>query len=125
MLGGSGAGELRSRVRFDKPALGDDGYGNPIQGWQEMFTVSSQNIPKLGGEAVAAAQLAGRQPYILRIRQSPDTKQIRTDWRATWLVPNPRNEDTVMNIRTIADPDSGSGNHGLWLELIAETGVAV
>ena len=115
----SGAGDLRYRVTFAEPVPTQDEYGTVSGGWVDRFTVSANIIAKLGGEAVDAARLAGRQPVLIRVRKSPDTRLITTDWRAT------DGEGREYNIRTAIDPLIGDSRHGLWIEMIAETGVAV
>jgi SPP1 family predicted phage head-tail adaptor len=115
----SGAGDLRYRVTFAERDAVEDEYGNVTTGWTDRFTVSANIIAKLGGEAVDAARLAGRQPVVIRVRKSPDTRRITTDWKAT------DGEGREYNIRTAIDPLIGDSRHGLWIEMIAETGVAV
>lgn len=116
----SGAGELRQRVEFARPDQVEDEYGNVSTGWQTMFTVAANITPRLGGETIEAARLAGRQPVIIRVRQSTDTQQIRTDWRAT----NTQN-GIAYNIRTAVDPNEGDVEHGKWIDMLAEAGVAI
>jgi len=116
----SGGGALRDRAAFSRPDAISDEYGNVSTGWQEMFTVAANITPRLGGEAVDAARLAGRQPVIIRVRKSPDTAQIRTDWKAV----NVRT-GTAYNIRTAVDPNQGDEQHGKWIDMLAEAGVAV
>jgi head-tail adaptor len=116
----NGAGSLRYRLRFAERDTVDDEYGNPSTGWIDRFTVAGNITAKVGGEAVDAARLAGRQPVILTVRRSPDTRQVTTDWKATEI-----DSGTEFNIRTAIDPFIGNSNHGMWIEMIAETGVAV
>ncbi len=115
-----GAGELRGRATFARPNSVEDDYGNVSTGWQDMFTVSANFTPRLGGESVEASRLAGRQPVVIRVRKSPDTAQIRTDWRATNV-----QTGTAYNIRTAVDPDEGNTSHGKWIDMMAEAGVAI
>jgi len=121
----TGAGSLNQRISFSKPFMVDDGYGNHTDGWQDMFTVQANVTSELGGEAMQAARLAGRQSYFLVVRQTPDTRQIRTDWRAIWRAPNQSDEDIFLNIRSISDPHSGDVERGKVLKLLAEAGVAI
>lgn len=115
-----GAGELRERATFARPDAISDEYGNVSTGWQDMFTVAANITPRLGGESVDAARLAGRQPVIIRVRQSDNTRQIRTDWKAT----NVRT-GIAYNIRTAVDPNQGDTAHGKWIDMLAEAGVAI
>jgi SPP1 family predicted phage head-tail adaptor len=114
------ATELRSRVTFARRIDTTDEYGGTGGEWQDQFTVAANIRPRLGGETVEAARLTGRQPYVIRVRQSPATRQINTDWRAT-------NVDTgmVYNVRSTADPHEGDKDHGRFIDMLAETGAAV
>lgn len=116
---GAGAGELRQRVAFARPDQVEDEFGNVSTGWVTMCTVAANITPRLGGETVEAARLTGRQPVVIRVRQSTDTRQIRTDWRATNT-----ETGTVYNIRTATDPNEGDVEHGKWVDMLAEAGVA-
>ena len=115
-----GAGDLRYRVKFSERDDIEDEFGNVSTGWIDRFTVAANITPRLGGETVEAAQLAGRQPVVIRVRTSPDTMLIRTDWKAT-------NTDNGIeyNIRTAVDPFEGSVEHDKWIDMLAESGVAV
>lgn len=116
----SGAGDLRYRVKFSQPNSTSDEYGNVTTGWLDRFTVSANISPRLGGETVEAARLAGRQPVVIRVRRSTDTAQIRSDWKAT------NEADGVeYNIRTAVDPFQGTVEHGKWCDMLAEAGVAI
>lgn len=110
------AGDLNSRVTFQRRVTADDGYGNEVGEWQTQFTVWAGFKPLRGTETVMAARLSGRQPYIVTIRQSSQTRQITTDWRAV----DARNSSRVFNIRAITDPDGTRA----WLEVLTEQGVA-
>jgi head-tail adaptor len=118
-----GAGDLRAQVKFSKPDAVPDAYGNVATGWLDMFTVAANITPRLGGETVEAARLAGRQPVVIRVRHSTDTTQIKTDWRAT-TVEGPTPAGVVYNIRTAVDPFEGNVDHGKWIDMLAEAGVA-
>jgi SPP1 family predicted phage head-tail adaptor len=115
-----GAGELRYRVKFEAPDQVTDDYGNVTTGWVDKFTVSANITPRLGGETIDAARLAGRQPAIIRVRQSNDTRQIKTDWRCTKM-----SDGTVYNVRSVVDPAQGDVEHGKYFDMLAETGVAI
>jgi SPP1 family predicted phage head-tail adaptor len=114
-----GAGPLRHRVTFAERDAVEDEFGNVSSGWTDRFTLSASITPRLGGEAVEAARLAGRQPVIIRVRYSPQTRTVTTDWKAT------AEDGKTYNIRTAADPNDGESRHGLWIDMMAETGVAV
>jgi head-tail adaptor len=110
---------LRYRVTFAERNTIEDEYGNVSSDWIDRFTVAAGIFPRLGGEAVDAARLAGRQPVVIRVRKSPDTNKITTDWKAT------DQAGKKYNIRTAIDPALGDGQHGFYIDMLAETGVAV
>jgi head-tail adaptor len=114
-----GAGALRQLVKFSRRDNVEDEFGNVSSGWIDQFTVHASITPRLGGETIEAARLAGRQPVIIRVRKSPDTVQITTDWKAT----DPAG--VVYNVRTAVDPYLGDSQHGFWVDMLAESGVAV
>ena len=119
LAGVSGAGDLRYRVTFAERDDVEDEYGNVTTGWVDRFTVSANIVPRMGGEAITAARLTGQQPMVIRVRKSPDTALVTTDWRAT------DQTGKQYNIRTSVDPLLGDGQHGLYLDMLAESGVAV
>lgn len=109
------ARQLRDRVAFEKRDVVPDGLGNDEGDFALVFSCAAGIRAKLGGEAIAAARLAGEQPVLVTVRSSEATRTVKTDWRA-------RNERTgeLYNIRSIADPDGD----GYWLELLCQAGVA-
>lgn len=111
-----GAGELRERVAFDRRAAADDGYGNQVSSWEEQFVVWARVQPLKGGEGVQAARLAGTQPVIIRVRQSSNTIQITSDWRA-----RDARKGTLFNITSMANMDE----KGAYLDVLATSGGAV
>jgi SPP1 family predicted phage head-tail adaptor len=114
------AGDLRYRVKFSQRDDVEDEFGNVSTGWLDRFTVWGNITPRIGGETVEAARLAGRQPVVIRVRRSPDTAQIRTDWKATNT-----GDGIEYNIRTAVDPYQGTVEHGKYMDMLAEAGVAV
>ncbi|RJP54316.1 MAG: head-tail adaptor protein [Anaerolineaceae bacterium] len=110
------AGELDCRFTFQKrQTTAGDGYGNFQADWQTQFTVWTKRIFVRGGEQVIAARLEGRQPGVLTVRASPDTRLISTDWRAV----NAEDATEIWNIRSVqpgVDRDE--------IEFLVERGVA-
>jgi hypothetical protein len=113
-----GAGALRYRVTFAERDTTQDEHGN-YGDWIDRFTVAANIMARLGGESVEAERLAGRQPVVIRVRKSPDTALITVDWKAT------DEAGAIYNIRTAIDPFIGTSQHGFWIDMLAETGVAV
>lgn len=91
--------------------------GNYEQGFTDQFTVSARLQPKVGGEAVLAARLQGRQTYLIHVRRSSQTRQIMPDWQAT----DARDSSRVFQIKS---PSRNMDEKGAWLEIDAELGVA-
>lgn len=111
------AGDLRERVHFQSRELIDDGYGNEQSGpWTTRFTVAAGFRPLRGGEAVMASRLESRQPYIVTVHQSSDTRGVTTDWR----IVDARNTGRVFAISAApTDPDGKRA----WLEILAIEGM--
>jgi head-tail joining protein len=120
------AGDLRYRVGFyqrggaatGSPPPPDYGMGG---GYPTSATfITRANIePRLGGESVQAARLAGKNFVNVTVRQSSETAQVDTDWIC-------KNEDSgeVFNIRSIIDPFGGVAKRGFYFEMLCEKGVA-
>lgn len=114
------AGELRERFIFevredlsnDSPP--GDGFGNMQGGWQPQFTVWAKYHPLRGTESVMASRLQGRQPAILTVRASSQTRRITTDWRC-----RDKRTGEAFNIRSITRYPDRSG-----YDLLIEGGVA-
>jgi SPP1 family predicted phage head-tail adaptor len=102
-------------MAFDKRQDVDDGYGNTQSDFVEQFVVWASVRAKFGGETVTAARLAGQQPVTVTVRQSSQTEQITTDWRA-----RDTRSGVLYNIRSIVDPDDA----GAYFELLCQSGVA-
>jgi head-tail adaptor len=112
------AGALRERFAFQKRGQGNDGLGGSgaFGAWETQFTVSAGLHPLRGSEAVMGDRLAGRQPYIVTVRQSSQTCQVGTDWQ----IVDERNPDRVFAIS--APPVDPLGDRA-WLEILATEGV--
>lgn len=110
------AGELREKITFAERALVSDSHGNNEGDFEDQFTVSARIRPRLGGEEVMAARLAGKTLATITVRYSTDTKRITSDWRAT----DARTGD-VWNIRT---PPINVDEKKKYLEMLCEKGVA-
>lgn len=110
-------GEYNSRVTFSsRGGSGGDIYGNVDGDWADQFTVYAKLLPLRGGESVMADRLSGKQPYIVIVRMSPETKQITTDWRAV----NVEDPTQVFNVRSVVPDPAGDK-----IDILCETGVAV
>lgn len=108
------AGRLYERVRFEKPFRTSDGYGGFEDGWETQFTLGAHYTWLRGTETVLAARLEGRQPTVIRVRASSDTRGITTDWRAV-----DERSGEIFNIRSIIETDNRA-----YFDITAESGVA-
>lgn len=117
-------GALRERLHFQSRGDLDDGWGNVTPGAGDFvtrFTVAAGMQPRTGSEAVTAARLEGRQPYVVRVRANARLNNVTTAWRLadarageTGGVPN-----RIFNIVAPAiDPDGKSQ----WSELLVVEG---
>ncbi|UHD44916.1 phage head closure protein [Aureimonas altamirensis] len=107
--------KLRERVTFAARAVVDDGYGNETGGWADQFTVWAGITYLRGSEAVIASRLEGKQPAVIRVRVSPQTRVITADWRVT-----DTRTGEIYNIATkVETPDR------VFFDLTATSGVAV
>ncbi len=117
------AGDLVHRVAFATRKPESDGYGNTEGAFVDRYPVWAALIPKVGGEAVQAARLSGVQPYNLTVRDSPEMRQVTTDWRARHLADCPcgRSANELYNIRSgPIDPFQTRQ----WLEMTVDAGGA-
>ncbi len=114
------AGALRERLHAQSRADGDDGWGNPVPGtgaFATQFTVHAGLRPLRGSEAVQAARLDGRQPFVCTVRKSAQTSQITTAWQ---LVDAADSSKVYAVTSPPADPDGKNA----WLEFLVTEGVA-
>ena len=112
------AAGLRERMHFQFRPSQDDGWGNdqPGQGaFTTQFTRWAALRPRVGGEAVTAARLDGRQPYVVTVRHDTEMQSVTTAWRLV----DKNNPDRILNI--VSPPADPDGNRQ-WLEFLAEEG---
>lgn len=109
------AGSLKERIAIQARSVVDDGYGNTVSGpFADVFTVWAGYTYLRGTEAVMAARLESRQPVVVRVRASSQTKTITNDHR----VRDTRSGE-FLNIRVVT-PDVD----GAFIDLLCEAGVA-
>lgn len=115
----SAAGQLRERVAFERRDIVDDGFGNEVAGdWIAAFapTLFAARIkPARGGETIQASRLGGKQPVVITVRSSTQTRQVQTEWRVRDV-----RHDVTYNIRSIVNPDEKNA----FLDMECDTGGA-
>ena len=122
------AGNLRYRIGFYQRGTSGGGGSPPppdygsTPGYPTTATfITFGNIDtKPGTESIEAARLTGKNFSHITVRQSPETRSVDVDWKC-------KDEDSGIeyNIRSVIDPAKGSNRHGMWLELLCESGVAI
>ncbi|MCW5722140.1 MAG: head-tail adaptor protein [Devosia sp.] len=111
-------GAIRRRLHLQRRADGDDGFGNTISGagkFETVGTVFASLTPRTGGEEVTAARLSGRQPYIVRVRNLPITRQITVAWQMV----DTRNQGRVL---AVTSPPADPNGKNQWLEFLVVEG---
>jgi SPP1 family predicted phage head-tail adaptor len=109
------AARLRERVAFERRDLVDDGHGNKVGDWREVFRTAARIKPMRGAETVQASRLAGEGPVVITVRSSDATRAVTTDLRARDV-----RKGTIFNIRSIVNPDE----RNQFLDLECMSGVA-
>lgn len=110
----TGAGDLRNRYTFQRKAGEDDWAGHKSGEWAVLFTVWGGIRFMRGTEAVFSARLTARQPAILTVRTSTQTRDILPSDRAV-----DARTGEIFNIRE--KPREAKDNRGM-LEMLVETG---
>jgi head-tail adaptor len=111
-------GALNDRMHFQNRSAIDDGWGNSSAGqgeFETQFTRYAALRPRIGGEAVTAARLDGRQPYVVTVHYDRQVLGVTTSWRLV----DKNNANRVLNI--ISPPADPDGTRQ-WLEFLAEDG---
>lgn len=106
------AGTLTHRIRFDSRTATSDEYGGSEGAFFPGFVMWAEKKYLRGTEAVQASRLAGKQPVLITIRSSPQSRTVGTDWRAV----DPRSGETY-NI-TAVNPTQDRQ----WIEILAVSG---
>lgn len=126
MASKNSAGQLYEHVGFDERQVVSDGAGNNYGEFAPVFSCRAGFTYLRGSEAVIASRLEGRQPIVVRVRASPETRQVEPAWRMR----NLRNGEwtdsdetqwsgPIYAVRSVAEtPDR------MWIDIMVESGVA-
>lgn len=116
------AGELRERVRVERRAPADDGYGNKDGAFASLFPdklLPAKIRPaSQSRDGVLAARLEGNVVYNVWLRQDSLSRQILPDDRLVWVKAE---GEIILNIRGPAVDPEGKREE---LQLTCEMGVA-
>lgn len=107
---------MRDRVHLQRRVAGDDGFGGstPSGQFETVATVWAHLLPLRGSESVQASRLQGRQPYVVTIRQSSQTRELTSAWR----IVDARNPNRIFAIN--APPTDPDGKRALFEILVTE-----
>lgn len=109
------AGKLKHLVYFDAPVSSADNYGGQVNSFQKQFEAFAGYTRMRGGETVIAARLTGRQPTVLRVRASEETRDVTPEWR----VRDARTGE-AFNIRSVMETEDRQ-----YIDMMCESGVAI
>jgi head-tail adaptor len=109
------AGNLRSKLHFQKRGQSDDGFGNAVTGeFETVFTDAAEIIPRMGSETVMASRLQGVQPFTIRVRSSTQTRELDATWRAL--------DARSATVYAIVSPPTNLDQKNAYIEMLATTG---
>lgn len=109
------AGNLRSKLHFQRRTVSDDGFGTTVTGdFETIFTEPAEVTPRMGSEPVLASRLQGIQPYTIRIRSSDRTREITAVWRAV--------DARSGAIYAIVSPPANIDQKNAYLDMLATVG---
>lgn len=76
-------GALRARLHFQQRTAAADGMGGTVPGgaFATVFTRFANMKPRLGTEAVTAARLEGRQPWVVTVRDDDRMADVTPAWQ--------------------------------------------
>lgn len=78
-----GAGELRERVKIERPLRVPNGRGDEVVTWRLASSCPAKISPTKGGEEVRAARLTGVNTFDVTVRMSAALEDAAADWRVT------------------------------------------
>lgn len=109
------AGNLRSKLHFQRRGQSDDGFGNTVTGeFETGFTDAAEIIPRMGSEAVMSSRLQGVQPFTVRVRSSTQTRELDATWRAI--------DARIGAVYSIVSPPTNLDQKNAYIEILATTG---
>lgn len=95
-------GQLRNRLRIERPANTSDGAGGEVTVWQTVATVFAEILPTGGGKFEEGDIVTvGQQRYKVKLRYRDD---VTVDCRAVWVRPDDL-PDLPLRIDSVADMD--------------------
>lgn len=126
MISKRSAGQLYERVAFDERQAASDGYGNNTGDFAQVVSCRAGFTYLRGSEAVIASRLEGKQPVVVRVRATPETRQIEPDWRmrnlrdGAWT----DSDETEWSGPIYAVRSKAETEDRMWLDIMVEGGVA-
>ncbi len=101
-----GGGQRLHRIRFDRRAPFDDGYGNTVEEWMMLTTVwCGVDTKKRGTETLEAGRLESTASWRVTVLKSAVTTAIQPDDRGVFII-GPHVGRVVNIVGVEATPDS-------------------
>ncbi|MCP4307785.1 MAG: phage head closure protein [bacterium] len=107
-------GDLRERIRFEQPNADQNGYGGQSTAFEFVFNTRGGYMRLRGSETVIAARQAGKQPTIIRVYASSESRSANNGWRIV-----DRDTGETFNIRSVSETKDNR-----FLDFYTESGVA-
>lgn len=100
-----GGAQRLHRIRFDRRAPHDDGYGNTVEEWMMLTTVwCGVDTKRRGTEAVEAGRLESTAAWRVTILKSVTTTALRPDDRGVFVAgPHIGRVINIVGIESTAD----------------------
>lgn len=102
------AGQLDRRVTFRQRAAGANGARTGA--WTDIVSRDARVAPKLGGEGVLAARMAGQQPVIITVRRDTTTETVDN----AWSIRDARETTIVWDVASVIRTEDRE-----WIEVLA------
>lgn len=112
------ASELRKRLAFERRADASDGGGNTKADFEEVFVTRGRVRPRLGGESVIAARLSGVRVASIKVRSTPETREVDESWRIRELQVDANGNYIFYDIKSLANADE----RNRYIEFLCEKG---
>lgn len=108
---------LRTRVHLQSRGTVPDGFGNMVPGgeFETRHTAWANLHPLRGGETVIASRLEGRQPYLVTMRSSSETREMNESWRIV-------EKSDPSRVYAITSPPTDPDGRRAWIEALAVLG---
>lgn len=102
------AGQLDRSVTFRQRAAGSNGARTGA--FADVVTRAARVSPRLGGEGVLAARMAGQQPVIITVRRDATTETVDN----AWSIRDARDTTIIWDVASVIRTEDRA-----WIEILA------